>query len=393
MASSDGRRSAAAAAVVFPGPIIVGAGPSSLAVAACLRRHGVPSLILERDDCIASLWQRRSYENLRLHLPKQFCQLPYLGFPENFPKYPSKADFITYLETYAANFEIAPRFGQSVSKAEFDPRDGAWTVETHGGASYSSPWLVVATGENAEPAVPKIPGIEKFRGPAIHTADFRSGRPFRDKRVLVVGCGNSGMDVCVDLAGHSAFPHLVVRDSVHILPVEMYGLSTFAVANFLLKWLPVKMVDKFLLKMADWIIGDTEKVGIRRPATGPFELKILTGRSPVLDVGALAGITSGKINVVGGVKEITENGAIFMDGEEKEFDAIIFATGYTSNVPAWLKGSDFFSEDGMPRTPFPKGWKGERGLYTVGFTRRGLAGTSADAVNAAGDIARHWSIK
>ncbi|RDX65692.1 putative indole-3-pyruvate monooxygenase YUCCA1, partial [Mucuna pruriens] len=91
-----------------------------------------------------------------------------------------------------------------------------------------------------------------------------------------------------------------------------------------------------------------------------------------------------------GVKEITRNGAKFMDGQEREFDAIILATGYKSNVPTWLKGCDFFTEDGMPKTPFPHGWKGEQGLYTVGFTRRGLQGTSCDAIKIAEDIAEQW---
>ncbi|XP_028791790.1 probable indole-3-pyruvate monooxygenase YUCCA1, partial [Neltuma alba] len=94
--------------------------------------------------------------------------------------------------------------------------------------------------------------------------------------------------------------------------------------------------------------------------------------------------------VMQGVKEITRNSVKFVDGQEREFDAIILATGYKSNVPTWLKGCDFFTEDGMPKTPFPEGWKGENGLYTVGFTRRGLLGTASDSTKIAQDIAHRW---
>ncbi|RAL52949.1 hypothetical protein DM860_007717 [Cuscuta australis] len=371
------------------GPIVIGAGPSGLAVAACLKQNGVPCLLLERSDCIASLWQQRTYHRLKLHLPKQFCQLPLFDFPGNFPKYPSKRQFISYMESYAAHFSIRPVFDQEVRTAEFHPARGVWVVVT-GDRTYCSPWLVVATGENAEPLVPDIPGLDRFAGPVVHTSMYRSGSEFKNHRVLVVGCGNSGMEVSMDLCSHNASPHMVVRNSVHVLPREMFGISTFAIAMGLLRWLPLKAVDKLLLLAANLTFGKTESLGLRRPKTGPIELKNATGKTPVLDVGALSLIKSGKIKVMKGVKEISRNGAKFVDGQEKEFNSIILATGYKSNVPTWLKGCDFFTDEGMPSTPFPNGWKGENGLYTVGFTRRGLLGTSSDAMNIAKDLAQQW---
>ncbi|XP_039018903.1 probable indole-3-pyruvate monooxygenase YUCCA4 isoform X1 [Hibiscus syriacus] len=371
------------------GPIIVGAGPSGLATSACLTHQGVPYVILEKTDCLASLWQRRTYDRLKLHLPKQFCELPLLGFPHDFPKYPTKNQFISYMESYASHFQILPRFKQSVQTAEFDHRLGFWRVKTQD-CEYISRWLVVATGENAEPSIPEVSGIDKFKGPVVHTSLYKSGSEFKNHRVLVIGCGNSGMEVSLDLCRHNAIPHLVVRNTVHVLPREMFGFSTFGIAMSLLKWFSVRLVDKFLLLVANFTLGKTERIGLRRPKTGPIELKNFTGKTPVLDVGALSQIKSGKIKVMEGVKEITRSGAKFMDGQEKEFDSIILATGYKSNVPTWLKGSEVFTKDGMPKTPFPNGWKADKGLYTVGFTRRGLLGTASDAVKIAGDIGEQW---
>ena len=197
------------------GPIIVGAGPSGLSVAACLSNRGVPSVILERTDCLASLWQKRTYDRLKLHLPKHFCELPLMKFPKNFPRYPSKQQFISYIESYAARFNIKPVFNQPVEKAEFDVVSCLWKVKTQD-AVYTSKWLVVATGENAEPVVPDIPGLKNFTGPVVHTSAYKSGSEFANRKVLVVGCGNSGMEVCLDLCRYNALPHMVVRNPVSI---------------------------------------------------------------------------------------------------------------------------------------------------------------------------------
>ncbi|KAK2661085.1 hypothetical protein Ddye_007618 [Dipteronia dyeriana] len=375
--------------VYVDGAIIVGAGPSGLAVSACLSEQGVPSLILEKSDCIASLWQHKTYDRLKLHLPKQFCELPLFGFPNNFPKYPTKQQFIDYMESYASHFSIHPKFKQAVLKAVFDHSSGSWKVQTQD-CEYISKWLIVATGENAEPVKPEIFGIDKFNGPVVHTSEYKSGSVFRNQRVLVVGCGNSGMEVSLDLCRNNAIPHMVVRNTVHVLPREMFGFSTFGVAMALLKWLPLKLVDKLLLLMANITLGSTEQLGLRRPKTGPIELKNVTGKTPVLDVGALSQIKSGKIKVMENLKEITRNGAKFTDGQEKEIDAIVLATGYKSNVPSWLQGCDFFTKEGMPKTPFPKSWKGDCGLYTVGFTKRGLLGTAFDADKIAKEISDQW---
>ena len=167
------------------GPIIVGAGPSGLAVAACLSHHGVPYVILERTNCITSLWQHRTYDRLKLHLPKHFCELPLIPFPLHFPKYPSKNQFISYLNSYASRFNIRPRFNQSVQTAQFDPCSQLWVVKTNG-FQYISPWLVVATG----------------------------GSDYKNQRVLVIGCGNSGMEVSLDLCRHNANPYMVARNTV-----------------------------------------------------------------------------------------------------------------------------------------------------------------------------------
>lgn len=207
--------------VYIDGPIIVGAGPSGLAVAACLKEKGIPSLIVERSDCIASLWQHKTYDRLRLHLPKNFCELPFMSFPSSFPDYPTKQQFLTYLTSYADQFDIKPVFNSTVEKAEYDKGAGLWRVKTVGVGKESGKTkeflcrsLVVATGENAEAVIPKMNGMDEFKGAMVHTSEYRSGDVFTGKKVLVVGCGNSGMEVCLDLYNFDAKPTIVVREAV-----------------------------------------------------------------------------------------------------------------------------------------------------------------------------------
>lgn len=205
--------------ICVPGPIIVGAGPSGLATAACLKQKGVPSVLLERSHCLASLWQLKTYDRLRLHLPKQFCELPMMSFPDQFPTYPTKQQFVEYLEAYATKFDIRPVFNQTVVRASYDKNLGFWRVQVQGvnkgeSCEYVCRWLVVATGENAEAVMPSIIGMENFVGEIMHTSFYKSGDDFNGKKVLVVGCGNSGMEVCLDLCNYNATPTLSVRDTV-----------------------------------------------------------------------------------------------------------------------------------------------------------------------------------
>ncbi|KAK3193404.1 hypothetical protein Dsin_024714 [Dipteronia sinensis] len=376
------------------GPVIVGAGPSGLATAACLREQGVPFVVLERADCIASLWQRRTYDRLKLHLPKQFCQLPKLPFPEDFPEYPTKRQFIEYLESYAKHFEINPNFNECVQSARYDETSGLWRVKTVSSTrtevEYICRWLVVATGENAECVTPDIQGLADFGGQVMHACEYKSGEKFKGKKVLVVGCGNSGMEVSLDLCNHNASPAMVVRSAVHVLPREIWGKSTFELAVLMMKWLPLWLVDKLMLIMAWFVLGNTESYGLKRPSMGPLQLKNTKGKTPVLDIGALEKIRSGDIQVVPGIKRFSCGQVELVNGQKLDIDSIVLATGYRSNVPSWLQESEFFSKNGFPKAPFPHGWRGKAGLYAVGFTKRGLSGASSDAMRIAQDIGNVW---
>ncbi|KAK7311486.1 hypothetical protein RJT34_09669 [Clitoria ternatea] len=368
--------------------VIVGAGPAGLATSACLNKLSIPNIVLERDDCHASLWRKRTYDRLKLHLGKDFCNLPYMPFSSDFPTFVPRVQFLRYLDDYVTHFNISIRYNSNVESSFLDDNNGKWRVivkdtSLNVNEVYVAEFLVVATGENAEGYIPKIEGLERFEGQYLHCSKYLNGRELYDKNVLVVGCGNSGMEISYDLVNWGANTSIVIRDSVHYFTKEMV-----LVGMFLLKFLEVKKVDKLMVFMSKLRYGDMSEYGLRRPKDGPFAQKIKGGRTPTIDVGCVDMIKKGKIKVFPAISNIKEGKIIeFENGESGQFDVIIFATGYNTTVLKWLKDYKYlFNENGMPKPSFPYHWKGENGLYGVGFSRKGLEGISYDAIRIADDI-------
>src|SRR5579862_1554448 len=165
--------------------IVVGAGPAGLSVAACLRHLGAEPLVLEQAPRVGAAWHGH-YERLHLHTNKGLSALPFLPFPRDYPRYPSRLQVISYLQAYAERLRLAPRLNQKVQVAR---RAGeAWEVST-ADARYHARALVIASGYNRAPRVPAWPGQGAYRGTVLHSARYRSGAAFRDQDVLVVGFG------------------------------------------------------------------------------------------------------------------------------------------------------------------------------------------------------------
>ncbi|KAI7756667.1 hypothetical protein M8C21_009649 [Ambrosia artemisiifolia] len=370
--------------------IIVGAGPSGLATAACLHQLSIPYIILEREDCIASLFNKKTYNRLHLHLVKKLCQLPHFPFPKSFPTYVPIAKFLKYLDDYATHFNINPRFCNLVKCAKYDEDVKRWKVETEvegGGVGwYEGRFMVVATGETSDVFIPEVDGLSEFKGEVIHSTQYKSGKGYENKNVLVVGSGNSGMEIALDLSNYGAHTSIVVRSPVHIVSRWSFNLGLM-----LQKIIPVHFVDSFLVLVSKVTYGDLTKYGIQRPQEGPIAGKVKNGKYPVVDMGTTKKIKSSEIQVLPALKSIKGGGyeAVFENGRFYQFDVILFATGFKRSTHLWLQGGDcLLNNDGLPIPMYPNHWKGENGLYCAGLARRGLYGAGMDAQNIAQHISK-----
>ncbi|WP_348259371.1 NAD(P)/FAD-dependent oxidoreductase [Mesorhizobium sp. STM 4661] len=239
-----------------------------------------------------------------------------------------------YFEAYAASFDLHPRFGETVRQVRRD--DGHWLVEATS-TCLRSHHIVIATGNNAEPIVPDIAGLGTFRGKVLHSADYANAVPFAGQSVLVIGMGNTGAEIALDLAEAGAHPTISVRSGVHIVPRELFGVPIQLVGMLATKVLPQRANDRLFPIVLDLALGNLEKHGIRRPKQGLLEQIATASRIPVIDVGTVRAISSGAIKVAPDVRRIMQTGALFNDGTEVELDTVILATGYRPSYPKFLQ--------------------------------------------------------
>ena len=340
--------------------IIIGAGPAGLAVGACLKQAGIQSILLEQSDRVGSAW-RKHYDRLHLHTDKRNSELPFASFPKDYPRYPSRDQLISYLESYAKKFELDIRFVQKVTAARRE--NNHWEVQTQD-TRYLTFNLVVAAGNAREPFLPQWAGMDAFKGKVIHSSEYKNGMPFKGQNVLVVGFGNSGGEIAIDLYEHGAKPGIAVRNAVNVIPRELAGIPILSI-GIVQNVMPAWMADAMNAPILRAVIGDITKYGLRKLPYGPATQIRNDKHIPLIDVGTLELIKQGHITVHSGVEEFTENGVKFTDGKEARFDAVILATGYRPRVDTFLDATNIYDENG---TPVSSGREASvPGLYFCGY--------------------------
>jgi cation diffusion facilitator CzcD-associated flavoprotein CzcO len=342
--------------------VIVGSGPAGIATAAGLKRRGLDPIVLERGGTVAPAW-RNHYDRLHLHTNKGASDLPGRPMPDAYPKYPSRDQVSDYLEDYAAAEEIQVRLNTEAAKCR--RIGGLWETATTTGENIESTNLVMATGLNQIPNMPRYPKQELYEGEIIHSADYRNGRPYVDKFVLVVGFGNSAGEIALDLMEHGAQVFISVRSPSVVVPRDIIGITALTIA----RWLSV-----FPPKVGDWLskpilgmtVGDLSRLGIPKSASGPLEQIAAQQKIPMLDVGTIDAMRSGEIKARPGIDRFTEKGVIFTGGNSEPFDAVIFATGFEPGVDRILDSTEgVLDEHGRPLVS--GGVTAEPGLFFCGF--------------------------
>jgi len=252
---------------------------------------------------------------------------------------------------------------------------------------YTPGVVVVAAGMNRIPNPDRIPDQEKFCGVLRHASQYQDAAPYGGQRVLVIGAGNTGAEIALDLAELGARPTLSVRTAVNVVPRDFLGIPT-QLTSIRLRHVPVGIADGTGRLVSRLTFGDLTRHGLPRPALGPISSIKLRRRIPIIDVGTIDAIKQRRIDVKPGVERLSARGATFVDGTQDLFDAVVLATGYRTGLGEVIAVPGALEEDGYPTR---RQRAGHPGLYFVGYTNvpTGLLreiGLEAEAVAA--DVAQ-----
>ncbi|MEU9762516.1 NAD(P)/FAD-dependent oxidoreductase [Streptomyces sp. NPDC047987] len=345
---------------------VIGGGPGGLAAAAALRERGIRAVVLEKSGDVGASW-RGHYDRLRLHTTRRRSALPGLAMPRRFGRWVARDDVVRYLEKYAEHHELEVVTGVEVSRVDRAPDGSGWQLAASGGRMLTGRAVVVATGFNHTPRVPDWPGRDTFTGTFAHASEYRDAAPYAGRDVLVVGIGNTGAEIAVDLVeGGASRVRIAVRTAPHIVRRSTLGWPSQATA-VLVRRLPVWLVDPAARLMSRLSVPDLGAYGLPRPDTGLYS-RVREGAIPVQDVGLIDAVKRGRVVPVAAVESFDGDAVVLADGDRITPDAVVAATGYRRSLEGLVGHLGVLDARGRPvvrggRTP-----KQAPGLYFTGFT-------------------------
>ncbi|MDQ1696893.1 MAG: hypothetical protein QOJ03_2246 [Frankiaceae bacterium] len=328
----------------MPEAVVIGAGPGGLAAAAMLQHVGVDACVVDRADAVGASW-RGHYERLHLHTVRWLSHLPGFHIPKRYGKWVARDDVVRYLESYASHHRLDVRLNTAVTRID---RDGdRWVLRTAAG-DINAGYVVVATGHNHTPALPDWPGADGFTGELLHASRYRNATPYAGKSVLVVGSGNTGAEIAVDLIESGAREvNIAIRTPPHIVLRENHGIPSLAL-GVLFRHLPPRVFDPVAAVMRKVDIGDLAPYGLPTPSDGLYERILLDDAIPLVDVGFIDALKKGKVTVVGAVEGFDGADVLLADGTRLRPDAVVAATGYRRGLDPLVGHLGVLGPDGRP---------------------------------------------
>jgi putative flavoprotein involved in K+ transport len=346
--------------------VVIGAGPAGLATAAVLKRGGIHATILERSDEVAASW-RKHYDRLHLHTVRWLSNLPGYRFSRQHGKWVSRDGVIAYLERYARHHDLDVRTGVEVRRVERDAGADGWALDTSEGPIHAR-FVVVATGYNHTPVMPDWPGRDGFAGELIHGQEYRNAGPYGGRDVLVVGSGNTGAEIAVDLVeGGASRVRMAIRTPPHVLLREVNGMPG-QVAGVLLRHLPLRVADAIVIASSKMNVGDLSEYGIGRPPRGPFTRAVEEDVIPILDVGLIEMLKEGRVEVVAALEGFDGADVLLADGSRIQPGAVIACAGYARALEPLVGHLGLLGHRGRPKVHGGRTHPDAPGLYFIGYT-------------------------
>ena len=323
---------------------VIGAGPAGLTLARRLKETGASFKVFERNKGVGGIWDIDApnspmYETAHFISSKTHSGFADFPMPDEFPDYPSHRQLLAYIKSFAAEYDLERhiQFETSLDRAE-NHDDGTWTLQFSDGTTQTCRYLVAANGVTWEPNMVEWPG--EFNGEIRHTVTYRNTDELKGKRVLVVGAGNSGVDIACDASFAADQAFLSVRRGYHFLPKHIMGqpLDVFASTG---PKLPFPIQQRIFSGLIRMINGDLTRYGLPKP-----DHKLLESH-PIMNTQILHYLGHGDCIAKGDVERLDGDYVVFADGSREQVDLILQATGYHHACP-FLDDKVLNEQNGRP---------------------------------------------
>lgn len=323
----------------FPRTAVIGAGSSGIAALKALHERGIPAVAYEASDRVGGNWvfgnrngMSAAYQSLHINTSRERMEYSDFPMPKSYPDFPHHSQIAEYFDAYIDHFDLrgAIRFQTSVGRAERGG-DGAWTLtDSHGGQERYD-MLLVANGHHWDPRWPEPAFPGSFDGVQMHAHSYTDSDILRGKKVVVLGMGNSAMDIAVEGSYVADKVYLAARRGAHILPKYIFGkpLDQVLKPDPRIPWRIRQRLFQTILRTQ---IGKVEDYGLPKPDHR------IGDAHPTISDQILSRITHGEITCKPNIEELKGDRVRFADGTEVEADLIIYCTGYKVTFP-------FFDED------------------------------------------------
>jgi putative flavoprotein involved in K+ transport len=350
--------------------IICGAGAAGLAAAATLGRAGVGVTVLERSDGVGASWRTR-YDGLRLNTAGWMSTMPgYRASRRRYGEFPSRDEWVRYLEDYAAHHRLDVRFGTEARKVT--AKTGGWLVETADGALEAT-FVVLATGYDHDPKLPDWPGRDDYRGELIHSGAYRSPEPYRGRDVVVVGPNTTGSEVANYLAkGGAARVRVACRTPPSLTRRKFLGASV-NIGGVVLNHVPLRVADEIAWLTQLAMFGRLDRYGLPRAPVGAATTLMRRHQATAYDDGFVAELKAGRIEIVAAVVGFDGDEVLLADGGRIQPDAVIAATGYHRGLEPLVGHLGVLDDDGIPVVSRGEEHPSAPGLFFNGY-RADLSG-------------------
>jgi thioredoxin reductase len=355
---------------------IIGAGSSGIASCQVLDAHGIPFDCFEKGSEVGGNWRfendngmSSAYRSLHINTSRGLMAYRTFPMPEHYPHYPDHFQIAAYFDEYVDHFGLRPKIRFRTEVVAVKRVEGEWevTVRDADGAEASNRYraVMVANGHHWDPRWPEppFPGSEQFEGEQVHAHYYREPEMLRDKRVLVLGVGNSAVDIAVESSRIGVKTFLAMRRGAYIMPKYLNGKPTDEAASKLLTRAPLPVQRFVLARMLGLTAGDMTSYGLPAP-----DHKLLEAH-PTVSAELLSRLGHGDVLVKPNIDRFSGGRAVrFADGSEEEIDLVVYCTGYKITFPFLEDG--FLSTDDNRLRLYRRVVSVEHpGLFFIGFVQ------------------------